>query len=146
MLQSCRYIHIVKSTHPTSMIKFFINFFRIWNCCRPDLSTVWSNLELEYTCFESNVCLLVCVFSISSMNVRFFPPLFFGWVGQLRTPSFLVGGGYFIAELWFSFGVGGICFCCCQGVSLLRTHLRAKSFGGDTPCTKCKGLYYPSLY
>jgi hypothetical protein len=33
---------------------------------------------------------------------------------------------------------GGICFCCCQGVSLLRTHLRAKSFGGDTRCTKCK--------
>jgi hypothetical protein len=67
-----------------------------------------------------------------------FSPLFFGWVGQLRTLSFSVGGGYFIAELWFPFGVGGICFCCCQGVSLLRTHLRAKNFGGDTRCTKCK--------
>ncbi len=57
-----------------------------------------------------------------------------------------MGGGYFIAELWFSFGVGGICFCCCQGVSLLRTHLRAKSFGGDTQCTKFKERVFGGEY
>lgn len=69
------------------------------------MSTVWSNLELEYTCFESNVCLLVCVFSISSMNVRsFFPPLF--WLGGAAQDSKFFSGVVVILLLNYGFLLG----------------------------------------